>query len=222
MQGHNGKDGSGISPDNTFIPEVAAPLTKGSATGEGVNVPGRRKEDDENLVAFSFEPRFARNDRGAPEEEMVGPLKAQSGRSGRGDGAPMVFTQNQRDEVRDLDGVAGALNAEPGSHQDNYVAYNVVPESGQGAHLRASEAQVGLALSALNGQAHDRVTLAATAASVRRLTPTECERLQGFPDGWTQLGDTSDSRRYAALGDAVTVNVAEWLGRRLLAVDSPV
>lgn len=52
-------------------------------------------------------------------------------------------------------------------------------------------------------------------AMVRRLTPLECERLQGFPDGWTEpLG--ADSRRYAALGDAVTVNVAEWLGRRLM------
>lgn len=49
---------------------------------------------------------------------------------------------------------------------------------------------------------------------VRRLTPTECERLQAFPDGWTALG--ADSRRYAALGDAVTVNVAEWIGRRLM------
>ena len=49
---------------------------------------------------------------------------------------------------------------------------------------------------------------------VRRLTPRECERLQGFPDNWT---DGPDSRRYAALGDAVTVNVAEWIGRRILA-----
>ena len=57
------------------------------------------------------------------------------------------------------------------------------------------------------------------AASVRRLTPTEAERLQAFPDGWTQLGGTADSRRYAALGDAVTVNVAEWIGRRILAGD---
>jgi site-specific DNA-cytosine methylase len=53
-------------------------------------------------------------------------------------------------------------------------------------------------------------------AHPRRLTPTECERLQGFPDGWTDLGPkTPDSRRYAALGDAVTVPVAEWIGRRL-------
>lgn len=54
------------------------------------------------------------------------------------------------------------------------------------------------------------------AAGVRRLTPTECERLQGLPDGWTQLGDTPDSRRYSALGDAVTANVAEWIGGRLV------
>jgi len=49
---------------------------------------------------------------------------------------------------------------------------------------------------------------------LRRLTPTECERLQAFPDGWTDLGP--DSRRYAALGDAVTVNVAQWIGERLM------
>ena len=55
---------------------------------------------------------------------------------------------------------------------------------------------------------------ARTPEGVRRLTPTECERLQGFPDGWTAHGP--DSRRYAALGDAVTVNVAEWIGRRLM------
>lgn len=55
----------------------------------------------------------------------------------------------------------------------------------------------------------------ATAIGVRRLTPTECERLQSFPDGWTQLGDTADSKRCSALGDAVTVSVSEWIGSRL-------
>jgi site-specific DNA-cytosine methylase len=57
---------------------------------------------------------------------------------------------------------------------------------------------------------------AVMATGVRRLTPTECERLQALPDGWTDLGGTPDSRRYAALGDAVTASVAEWIGRRLL------
>ena len=49
---------------------------------------------------------------------------------------------------------------------------------------------------------------------VRRLTPTECERLQGFPDGWT--AGQSDSARYRQLGNAVTVNVIEWIGRRIV------
>jgi DNA (cytosine-5)-methyltransferase 1 len=53
-------------------------------------------------------------------------------------------------------------------------------------------------------------------ASVRRLMPVECERLQALPDQWTDLGNTPDSKRYAALGDAVTASVAEWIGRRLL------
>ena len=53
----------------------------------------------------------------------------------------------------------------------------------------------------------------ATEAVVRRLTPTECERLQGFPDGWTE--DQADSHRYKQMGNAVTVNVIEWIGSRL-------
>jgi DNA (cytosine-5)-methyltransferase 1 len=48
---------------------------------------------------------------------------------------------------------------------------------------------------------------------VRMLTPIECERLQGFPDNWTE--GLSDTSRYNQMGNAVTVNVAEWLANRL-------
>lgn len=48
---------------------------------------------------------------------------------------------------------------------------------------------------------------------VRRLTPTECERLQGFPDGWT--AGQSDSVRYRQLGNAVAVPVVEWISKKL-------
>jgi len=48
---------------------------------------------------------------------------------------------------------------------------------------------------------------------IRRLTPIECERLQGFPDGWTE--GISDTQRYKCLGNAVTVNVIEFLGKRI-------
>jgi DNA (cytosine-5)-methyltransferase 1 len=48
---------------------------------------------------------------------------------------------------------------------------------------------------------------------IRRLTPVECERLQGFPDGWTE--GISDTQRYKLLGNAVTTNVVKFLGRCL-------
>ncbi len=50
---------------------------------------------------------------------------------------------------------------------------------------------------------------------IRRLTPTECERLQSFPDGWTKEG-FSDTQRYKMMGNAVTVNVVEAIMSRLL------
>jgi len=57
--------------------------------------------------------------------------------------------------------------------------------------------------------------------AVRRLTPTECERLQAFPDGWTAEGadgPQADTSRYRQLGNAVCVNVAEWIGKRIVEV----
>ena len=54
-----------------------------------------------------------------------------------------------------------------------------------------------------------------TGATVRRLTPVECERLQGFPDGWTE-GQT-DGHRYKQMGNAVAVPVVEWIMARLVA-----
>jgi len=57
---------------------------------------------------------------------------------------------------------------------------------------------------------------------IRKLTPVECERLQGFPDGWTAVGlseggeevEISDTQRYKMMGNAVTVNVVEFIAER--------
>lgn len=58
-------------------------------------------------------------------------------------------------------------------------------------------------------------------AGVRRLTPRECERLQGFPDDWTRYAENgtelSDSARYRMLGNAIAVPVAEWIMNRIAA-----
>ena len=52
--------------------------------------------------------------------------------------------------------------------------------------------------------------------AVRRLTPIECERLQGFPDGWTDIQtDTPDGPRYKALGNSMAVPVMHWIGKRI-------
>ena len=55
--------------------------------------------------------------------------------------------------------------------------------------------------------------------AVRRLTPLECERLQGFPDNWTNVEfrgkPAPDGRRYRALGNAMAVPVVKWIGERV-------
>lgn len=60
--------------------------------------------------------------------------------------------------------------------------------------------------------------------AVRRLTPTECERLQGFPDGFTDIpwrkARAADGPRYKALGNSMAVNVMRWIGRRIELVES--
>ena len=61
------------------------------------------------------------------------------------------------------------------------------------------------------------------AMQVRRLTPVECERLQGFPDGYTDIKlkgkSTPDGPRYKALGNSMAVPVMRWIGQRIEAVD---
>ena len=52
---------------------------------------------------------------------------------------------------------------------------------------------------------------------IRRLTPLECERLQGFPDGWTDIPDASDSARYKALGNSVAIPCVEFIMGRIAA-----
>ena len=64
-----------------------------------------------------------------------------------------------------------------------------------------------------------RDLLIPSASRIRRLTPRECNRLQGFPDDWDRYGsdgkEVSDSQRYRMMGNAVTVNVIEAVARRL-------
>lgn len=84
-----------------------------------------------------------------------------------------------------------------------------------------AQASTDVAPSVLAG--HDRMPATSGQTGVRRLTPVECERLQGFPDDWTALRDAdtpqADSSRYRQLGNAVAVPVVEWILGRLVAAD---
>jgi DNA (cytosine-5)-methyltransferase 1 len=74
------------------------------------------------------------------------------------------------------------------------------------------------------GATSDMRPCVAATSGVRRLTPRECERLQGFPDDWTRFDaagkELSDSPRYRMLGNAVSVPVAEWIGCQIVRVAS--
>ncbi len=140
-----------------------------------------------NLVAYGLNTNRGGNADMCMEEELAPPVTGSHGNPG------------------------GVMQVEAFSWQQGDDSKWNKDGRGRSWITRAGDYAAGLSASGR----HDAVM--GPAVGVRRLTPTECERLQGFPDDWTQLGGTPDSRRYSALGDAVTVNVAEWIGGRLAA-----
>ena len=132
----------------------------------------------------------------------------------------IAFTQNQRDEVRELDAI-GALAADPGVKQQSYVitgtnkTNRIAFESPIAGSLRTKPP---------GSQENSSTSVIAEQHMVRRLTPTECERLQGFPDGYTAINyrgkPASDGPRYKALGNSMAVNVMRWLGLRIAQVEN--
>lgn len=113
------------------------------------------------------------------------------------------FAQNTRDELRVVgDGtLTGALAASPGMKQTTYVCETANA----------------------NGVSAPQV---ARRMQVRRLTPRECERLQGFPDDWTLIPwkgrpaeECPDGPRYKAIGNSMAVPVMRWLGERIAMAD---
>ena len=79
----------------------------------------------------------------------------------------------------------------------------------------------------LKASAGDQMPHIATAMAVRRLTPVECERLQGFPDNWSRISwkgkpedQCPDGPRYKACGNSMAVPVMRWIGERIAAVNS--
>jgi site-specific DNA-cytosine methylase len=95
------------------------------------------------------------------------------------------------------------------------VAYSV-REDAKANTFSATETDTSLAIQAHQPsvQSHHAQIFLAEDTMVRRLTPVECERLQGFPDNWTE--GQADTHRYKQMGNAVAVPVVSWLVNRLM------
>jgi len=142
----------------------------------------------------------------------------------------IAFAERSRADGRSLETqeeVAYALT-NPGSGGraiSRHIAYTIHAENstamtGEGKADVAFETDRARSLDSCGGYATNQGgNVVQDHWDVRRLTPTECERLQGFPDGWTDVDGMSDSARYKMLGNAMCVPVAEWIGRRIMEVD---
>lgn len=238
-EGHDAsEDGTGRgTPIVNYAPDQAATLTAGSRSA-GVSAPGRRHEDDHNLVAVRHYRKGKRAQTNTDDETWVE------------DDYANTLNLNDVGDTRAVDIVVD----EPA-----VGTFMVEPETGQGADLRARPVDHSPATA--DARQTERGIRVAGSAAVRRLTPRECERLQGFPpvltpadpadadlladlgciplgDGtwaapdfrvaativeladvtvqdWTDVDGASDSARYKQLGNAVCASVSEWVACRI-------
>jgi len=145
---------------------------------------------------------------------------ADASEDGTGRGTPIVFQRVIRSgdgslppdkwEQRDVAATLSPFDLGSESRAIELVCQPIA------ATLTAGTSRPGV--SAPGRRKEDYVNLVASGTEVRRLTPLECERLQGAPDGWTD--GQADSPRYKQLGNSVAVPVFEWVARRLVEVDA--
>ena len=111
------------------------------------------------------------------------------------------------------EGISGTLRKEPGDNQ-MAVAFSEV-----GATTKGGSGERGYP-DPSDGNGHNIV---GNKMQVRRLTPKECERLQGFPDNHTAIPHkgkpAADGPRYKAIGNSMAVPVMSWIGQRIQMVD---
>lgn len=140
---------------------------------------------------------------------------------GTGRGTPLVVSTRE---------IAQAITSNYGKQPDNSdtaLGPNLVCAFTERTRAdgRSLEAQACLAYSLTDGSkgGNPHSGKIAGGFGVRRLTPVECEKLQGFSVGWTAYGHDgkamSDSARYRMLGNAVCVPTVEWIARRIAAME---
>lgn len=163
--------------------------------------------------------------RGAARPNVAGTLGRGAGERG-GDAAGAG--QYVADTLTAHDGPGGYCNGGNNPKPRNVVVASFSLRGRDGEpQAEADESGCVSTLRASRGGS-DKAFVGGPSVGVRRLTPRECERLQGFPDDWTRYarresGETyeqSDTQRYRQVGNAVAVPVVEWIMRRIAANDS--
>ena len=180
-------DGTRVNDVRVYEDEIAPTVISRYGTGGG-NVP------------MIFEPKSAFEENWA-ETEVKNTLRANASKSSH---VVIYPIQDGRDMDKKQNGLGVGDENDPAYTVDTVsrqaVAYDEYNDSVSDTHhtLRAGTKQ----------------STGVLTSTVRRLTPMECERLQGFPDGWTD--GQADSHRYKQMGNAVAVPVVEWIVGRLV------
>jgi DNA (cytosine-5)-methyltransferase 1 len=219
-KGTSGPAGDEVA--NLIAVSAVAPTLRAGGNATGGDRPfGMDVDTSDSLIAIQ--------ERAVSENPDAGPQGAGFSTDGcsytleaRNKVQAVAFAQNQRDEICLMD-AAGALAAEPGSHQQTFVADPVAfRTAGDGAVYEEGDVTAPLTTGT-----DQNAQIIAQRWRVRRLTPRECERLQGFPDDFTRIpyrGKRADlcpdGPRYKALGNSMAVNVMEWIGERIAEVDA--
>ena len=128
-------------------------------------------------------------------------------------GSPrQIIGGSQAERVYDPNGISTTLASQGGGLGAKTGLYAI---GGLQAHQKARKDGISPTLTQAAGMGGGQTPIVwSKKIKIRRLTPTECERLQGFPDGWT--AGISDTQRYKCLGNAVTVNVVREIAKKLL------
>lgn len=188
--------------------------------------------DANHLIAHTLTTEYDASEdgtgRGVPLVPFVKVRRAQTNQDDETWAArPVAPTLNVMDNTGDVRAtVAIAFSHENGMdpQPSEFVTPTLkVGSTGQAVMAPATAATLTAGLSSPGVSApgrrqEDDENLVTSGLAVRRLTPVECERLQGFPDGWTE--GQSDSARYKQMGNAVAVPVVEWIMRRLTTLES--
>jgi site-specific DNA-cytosine methylase len=206
--------------------------TRGAESSGKGGYAGRRQEDDDNLVGYNITPSNSNKDFSAREAQYAQALTAQGGApSARGGDVvvtPYTLAIRGRDGEPDLeyrqDGTANAILTPNGGRAGIGVGAVAIQAGAMRENPDSGPDGVGVQADiAYTLEARAEVQAVQERWAVRRLMPVECERLQGFPDGFTDImpngKPTADGPRYKALGNSMAVNVMRWIGQRIEMID---